>query len=212
LINGSTAAVQTNLVFHGDNGSALALSVNVVQPSATQQSNASTLNLAIAPNTTVVVTTEPLASTVDGWADVLSSGPLSGFAVFSNGTTAAAVPLQTQIATSFRLPFDNTNGASTGVALVNLAGAQANLTATIWDQYGYQLATLPVALTLTDASGGGHDSFMLPARLAATAGIRGIVQFQGNPGTPFTAAGQLTGLGLRAEASGLFTSIPTLVP
>jgi hypothetical protein len=149
---------------------------------------------------------------VEGWADVLGNGSLSGFAVFSNGTTEAAVPLQTQIGTSFRLAFDNTNGASTGVALVNLAGAPANLTATVWDQNGNQLAALPVALTQNDANGDGHDSFMLPARLAVTAGIRGIVQFQGNPGSPFAPAGQVTGLGLRAEASGLFTSLPTIVP
>ena len=71
---------------------------------------------------------------------------------------------------------------------------------------------MPVVLTQNDANGGGHDSFMLSARLAVTAGIRGIVQFQGNPGSPFTPAGQLTGLGLRAEANGLFTSIETIVP
>jgi hypothetical protein len=213
LINGSPATVQTNVVFHGDNGGALALAVNVIQPAATQQYNASTLNLAIAPNTTAVVSTEPLAALVEGWADVLTSGALSGFAVFSNGTTEASVPLQAQIGTTFRLAFDNTNGASTGVALVNLASAPANLTATIWDPYGNQIGQ-PVAVPLTqnDSNGNGHDSFMLPARLAATAGIRGIVQFAGNPGTAFAAGGQMTGLGLRAEASGLFTSVPTIVP
>jgi hypothetical protein len=120
--------------------------------------------------------------------------------------------LQSQIGTSISLPFDNTNGASTGVALVNLASGPASITATVWDQYGNQLAAVPVALTQNDANGGGHDSFMLPARLAVTAGIRGIVQFQGNPGTPFAPGGQLTGLGLRAEANGLFTSIQTIVP
>jgi hypothetical protein len=212
LINGSAATIQTNVVFHGDTGSPLTLAMNVVQPAVTQQLDGSTLNLAIAPNTTVVVTTEPSTANVEGWADVLGNGSLSGFAVFSNGTTEAAVPLQTQIGTSFRLAFDNTNGASTGVALVNLAGAPANLTATVWDQNGNQLAALPVALTQNDANGDGHDSFMLPARLAVTAGIRGIVQFQGNPGSPFAPAGQVTGLGLRAEASGLFTSLPTIVP
>ena len=143
---------------------------------------------------------------------MLSNGPLSGYAVFSNGATEAAVPLQTQIGTTFRVAFDNTNGASTGVALVNLAGGQANLTATVWDEYGTQLATLPVALTLTDANGNGHDSFMLPGRIAATANIRGIIQFQGNPGSQLVPPGQLTGLGLRTDANNLFTSIPTIVP
>lgn len=184
----------------------------MTQPGTTQLTSASTLNETIAPNSTLVVATQPQATAVEGWADALSNGALSGFAVHTNGTSEAAVPLQSMIGNTFRLPFDNTNGASTGVALVNLAGVQANLTATIWDQFGNQIAAVPVALTLTDADGDGHDSFMLPARIAATAGIRGIVQFVGNPGTALVPAGQVTGLGLRAEANGLFTSVPTIAP
>jgi hypothetical protein len=212
LVNRTSAPVQTSLVFHGDTGSPLSLPLTVTQPASSQQVTESTVNETIAPNTTLVVATGTPAVNVEGWADVLGNGPLSGIAVFSNGTTEAAVPLQSQIGTSISLPFDNTNGASTGVALVNLASVPASITATVWDQYGNQVAALPVTLTQNDANGGGHDSFMLPARLAVTAGIRGIVQFQGNPGSPFTPGGQLTGLGLRAEANGLFTSIQTIVP
>jgi hypothetical protein len=53
---------------------------------------------------------------------------------------------------------------------------------------------------------------MLPARLPVTAGIKGIVQFVGNPGTALTPAGQLTGLGLRVDSNNLFTSLPVIVP
>jgi hypothetical protein len=212
LINRTSALVQTSLVFHGDNGAPLTLPLNVTQPGITEEADVSTLNEVIAPNTTLVVATEAPATNVEGWADVLSNGALSGFAIFSNGTAEGAVPLQAQIGNSISLPFDNTGGASTGIALVNLAGAQANITAIVWDQNGSQLASVPVALTDLDSNGNGHDSFMLPARLAVTAGIRGIVQFVGNPGTAQVPAGQLTGLGLRADTSGLFTSIPTIVP
>jgi hypothetical protein len=212
LVNRTSAPVQTSLVFHGDNGSPLSLPLTVTQPASSQQVTESTVNEVIAPNTTLVVATGTPAVNVEGWADVLGNGSLSGIAVFSNGTTEAAVPLQSQIGTSISLLFDNTNGASTGVALANLASGPASITATVWDQYGNQLAALPVTLTQNDANGGGHDSFMLPARLAVTAGIRGIVQFQGNPGSAFSPGGQLTGLGLRAEANGLFTSIQTIVP
>ena len=212
LINRTSAVVQASLVFHGDEGSALTLPLHVTQAGGTQEADAPTLSAAIGPNSTLGVATETLAAETEGWADVLSSGNLSGFAVFSNGTAEAAVPLQGQIGNSISLPFDNTNGASTGVALVNLAGAPASITATVWDQSGNQIAAGPVTLTQTDANGDGHDSFMLPSRLAVTAGKRGVVQFQGNPGSASVPAGQLTGLGLRAEASGLFTSIPTIVP
>jgi hypothetical protein len=148
------------------------------------------------------------AAGAEGWADVLASGALSGFAVFSNGTADAAVPLQSQIGSSISLLFDNSGGFSTGIALVNLGGAQAAITAAVWDQFGNLIAAnQPVALTFTDAGGNGHDSFMLAQRLAVTVGTRGIVQFQGAAG-----AAPLTGLGLQVDAGGLFTSIPTIVP
>jgi len=212
LVNRSSAPVQTSLVFHGDDGSPLSLPLTVTQSSVTQETETSTLNEVIMPNTTLVVATEAMVSSAEGWADVLGNGPLSGYSVFSDGTWDASVPLQSQIGSSISLPFDNTGGYSTGVAIVNLASSPANITATVWDENGNLLVAQPVTLTKTDASGDGHDSFMLPDRLAVTAGIRGVVQFQGNPGSAFTSAGQLTGLGLRTEPSGLFTSIPAIVP
>jgi hypothetical protein len=213
LINRSAAPVPTRLVFHGDDGSPLSLPLTVTQPGFSQQVAAATLDEVIAPNTTLVVATVAAASTVQAWADVLSSGPLSGFAVFRYARASeAAVPLQSQTGTSISLPFDNTGGYSTGVALVNLSGSPANITATVWDENGNQIVVQSVALTKNDSAGNGHDSFMLPDRLAVTAGRRGIVQFQGNPAGPFTPVGALTGLGLRAGPNGVFTSIPTIVP
>jgi hypothetical protein len=213
LVNTTAAPVQISLVFHGDDGSPLTLPLTVTQSSVTEQAAASTLNETITPNTTLVVATGALATNVEGWADVLSNGLLSGFAVFQYaGGSEAAVPLQSQVGTSFTLPFDNTGGYSTGVAIVNLSGSPARITATVWDEDGNLLVVQPVTLTQNDANGNGHDAFMLPDRLAVTAGIRGIVQFQGNPGSAFSPAGQLTGLGLRTDPNGLFTSIPTIVP
>jgi hypothetical protein len=215
LINQSAAPVQTNLVFHGDDGTPLQLPLTVTQPTVTTQLESSSLPTeTIAPNTTLVVATQPLASNVEGWVDVLTNGALSGFAVYSNGSVEASVPLQSLIESSFSLYFDNTNGASTGVAIANLAGAPAAITATVWDRNGNLVTLQPVAVPLTqnDANGNGHDSFMLPGRIAATANIRGIIQFQGNPGSQLVPPGQLTGLGLRTDANNLFTSIPTIVP
>jgi len=214
LVNRTSGPVSTSLVFHGDDGSPLSLSFTVTQPGVTVQTAASTLNEVIAPNTTLVVATGVAGSAVvEGWVDVLGSGALSGFAVFRDGgASEAAVPLETQIGSSVSLPFDNTGGYSTGIAIVNLGNSQAAIVATIWDENGNLLAQQPVTLTKSDANGGGHDSFMLPARLTATAGKRGIVQFQGNPGSPFTPSGALAGLGLKTDPNGLFTSIPVIVP
>jgi hypothetical protein len=213
LVNRSWAPVPTRLVFHGDDGTSLSLPLTVTQPGVSQQVTAATLDSVIAPNTTLVVATGALASNVQGWADVLSNGALSGFAVFREAEAAeAAVPLQSQLGTSISLPFDNTGGYSTGIAIVNLSGSPANIVATIWDQNGNQVVVQSVALTKTDASGNGHDAFMLPSRLGVTAGMRGIIQFQSYPSSPLAPAAALTGLGLKTDPNGLFTSIPTIVP
>ena len=212
LVNRTTASVQTSLIFHADSGSTLTLPVTVTQGGVAQQIAASTLNEVIAPNTTLVVTTLPLAVQVEGWVDVQGNGALSGFAFYGNGSGEASVPLQTQIGNSITLPFDNTGGNSTGIALVNLASAQAAITATVWDQNGKQIASIPVTLTQSDPGGNGHDSFMLPARIPVTVGKSGIIQFVGNPATSAFPAGQLAGLGLRTDATNLFTTIQTIVP
>ena len=52
-------------------------------------------------------------ATVVGWADVLSSNPLNGFAIFrqmgSNGTASeGTVPLESRISATIIVPFDDT--------------------------------------------------------------------------------------------------------
>jgi hypothetical protein len=214
LTNRSAAPVQTNLNFYGDDGNPLTLPLTVIQPGTSLQATRNTVPEVIAPNTTLVVVTGSLTANVEGWVDVLSDGALSGFAVFSNGSVEASVPLQSQIGSSISLYFDNTNGSSTAVAIANLSGTPAAITATVWDLNGNLVTAQPVAVPLThnDANGNGHDAFMLPARLAMTANIRGIVQFQGNPGSASVPAGPLTGLGLKTDPNGLYTSIPTMLP
>ena len=87
----------------------------------------------------------PAASTVVGWADVLSSGPIGGYAIFretpSTQSSEGTVPLGTQYPTTITLPYDNTAGFVMGVALANLSTASANVTATMWDASGNQLGT-----------------------------------------------------------------------
>lgn len=77
----------------------------------------------------------------------------------------------------------------------------ANITARIWGEDGSQLVTQTVSMCA-----GGHASFVLPDRFAATAGRRGIIQFQNADGVG------LAGIGLRFNSSGGFTSMPTIFP
>jgi hypothetical protein len=212
LVNRGSEPVQASVVLHSDNGGAWTLPATVTQGNSVQQVSGSTFNATLNPNSPLTIVSEPQAETVEGWADVLASGSLGGYAVYSDGTAEASAPLETALGKSISLVFDNTNGNAMGIALVNLDNAQAALTATIWDENGNLITTVPVALTLVDANGLGHDSFMLAQRIAATALIRGVIQFTGNAASGQTAAGQIAGLGLTVSASGLFTSIQTMTP
>jgi hypothetical protein len=205
LINTSSAPVAIRLVFHADDGSALSLPLNVTQQGATQSVTAATLDRLINPNTTLTIDAGlQLATTVVGWADVLSTGPVCGFAIFrltcptctaSEGT----VPLQSQFQSTLIVPYDNTANFVTGVALANLSSTQASITATIWDENGNQLGTPTITV-----AGSGHTAFVLSTKFPLTIGNRGIIQFQ-NP-----SGGALDGLGLRFSPYGTFTSVPTI--
>jgi hypothetical protein len=163
------------------------------------------VNATINPNATLLISVGGQAgTTVVGWADVLSSGSLGGYAIFrqtpnSGSPSEGTVPLQNQFPSMITLPYDNTAGFVMGAALANLSTSSASVTATMWDDSGNQLG----AQTFTIAAN-GHTAFVLPTLLSLTTGRRGIVQFQS------AATGGLSGIGLRFSPFGTFTSVPTM--
>jgi hypothetical protein len=208
LTNTSVGPISVALSFRGDDGAALTLPVTATQQGNAQTSVTSTLNAVIPQNTTLAVGTGTLSATVQGWADVLSNGTLTGFAVFryapqglrsGSGITTpweGTVPLQTQLSpTAITVPFDNTNGFATGVALGNLTASVLNLTATFYDDSGNPVGW-PQTLSL---AGNGHTSFVLSSQYAFIANAKGIMRVTG---------GALMGLGLRASPYGTLTAVP----
>jgi hypothetical protein len=182
------------------------------------------LDRVIAPNSALVINTGAVAANVQGWADVLATGTLSGFAIFRNVAIGeGTAPLQSQSPATLLLPFDNTTGAngtfSTGIAIGNISASSGTITATVWDTSGTQIASGQTvffkagdpAHKSSTWAGNSHDSYLLndvTAGIPATFGIRGVVQFQTSvPG------GALTGVGLRVRTVGsttTFTSVPTI--
>jgi hypothetical protein len=215
LINTSPAPVPVTVVFHGDDGSALALLATVTQQGVPQTAANPSVNAIVNPNASLLISMgDQLDSTFVGWADVLSSGPLGGYAIFRSTPAAGSpsegtvplqtaplqtAPLQTQFPSTITLPYDNTGGFVMGVAIANLSTASAAITATMWDDSGNLLGTQTLTI-----GGSGHTSFVLPDQLPVTAGKRGIVRFQS------TATGGISGLGLRFSPFGTFTSVPTM--
>lgn len=204
LVNTASAAVPVTVAFHNDDGSALSLPVSTTNQGATQTATTSSVTATINPNSTLLVTTGQSAATVVGWADVTSTGPLGGYAIFrqtpqTGSPSEGTVPLQSQFPSTVTLSYDNTAGFVMGVALANLASSSSNITATMWDDSGNLLGTQIITI-----AGNGHTSFVLPNQLSLTTGRRGIVQFQS------AATGGLAGLGLRFSPFGTFTSVPTM--
>jgi hypothetical protein len=206
LINNSIASLSVTVNFWADDGTPLQVPLIETQAGSSQPLNNSTVSVTIAPNATVVLAATSLSSSASaGWADVLSNGPIAGYGVFHYTSPAGVqsegtVPLESSFASSFLLPYDNVNRFQTGVAVANLlASQQAAVTATTWDANGSQNG-----LTAFVLPAGGHQSFQLASEVPAVSGNRGIVEFS------VPSGGTLTGLGLRVNPTGGFTSVPKL--
>ena len=227
VINSSSAAVPVRLVFHGDDGTQVLktsdgttvdVPLTITQQGDSQVQTLTTLDRVLNPNTTLVVGGGlGLASNVEGWVDVIGTSAVSGFAVFRYAPGGLAqdapgfvtpwegtVPLQSQLsASTMTLPFDNTNGFTTGIAIGSLSSSAATITATFFDIDGNALGA-PQTISF---AANGHTAFMVNPGpnnqdWSFTAGQQGIVKFTGAP---------MMGLGLRASPYGTLTSVPTVL-
>src|ERR1022692_3024861 len=146
LINTSLVAVPVTVALHCDDGSALTLPVTTTQQGVSQKTTTSSVSATINPNATLLISTgDQIASTAVGWADVLSTGSLGGYAIFrstpqTGSPSEGTVPLQSQFPPAVTLPYD-TAGFVMGVALANMSAAFASVTVTMWDDSGNQLGT-----------------------------------------------------------------------
>jgi hypothetical protein len=205
LLNAGAAPAQALLNFFDDNGNPLPLPLSFPQTAGVGPRQAATLELRLNPGASLVVETKgpESAPTQVGWAELLTDGGITGFAVFqqsvATGPQAAVVPLDNRDAASYLLTFDNTGGFSTGVALANAVSRAATIEILIRDSAG--------AISLSDTvtlAAQGHTSFNLADRYIATAQHSGTVEFR----TP--AGGRISVLGLRFSPTGAFTTVPAV--
>lgn len=162
--------------------------------------NQPTQNVVIQPGSSAIWQTTGTGDAAQGWAEVVTSQQVSGFAVFLQRVQGrvdqeAAVPVNAGEQRRFLLPFDNTAPFTTTMALANFSeDTQALLVATVRDEsnnvIGQQSAVvLPVR---------GHLAFTLPDRFPQSVGRRGTVEFS-------TQFGTVSAIGLRF-AGEAFTS------
>jgi hypothetical protein len=94
------------------------------------------------------------------------------------------------------LVYDNTDGFETGFAVANLGLVSTSMTISVLDQNGVRLGSSQTTLTAWS-----HKSMFVDQLFPQSANQRGIVQIQGVA---------LTGIGLRFNPTGSFTSVPVL--
>ena len=195
LINLDQTSAPYTLFLYDDNGNALSLSTTAGAPS-------SILAGTLAPLASVIIKTNGnSASTVEGWALLVTENTIAGSAVFGipvGGQFAeASCPLDTGSNTQFGLPFDSTT-AVTGVAIANSwLNAPLAVGVTVYDINGNQLLTDTITLP-TNA----HTAFLLTTRYPQLATQQGFVIFSGSY--------YMNVLGLRATAT-TYTSVTPII-
>ena len=208
LENIASTTNEVRVEFWADNGSALTLPFKVTLQGNTVTGTGSSVDQTMNPGTTLVIDTEAPASptTLVGWAQVYGSGPVAGFAIFreqlSNGTYAeGTAPLENRDISDLLVPFDNTGGYVTGVALINSANVSKTIDATVRDAFGTRLGS-PTAIVLP---ANGHIAFVATTQFPMTQGQLGTIEFQP------TTSGGIAALGLRFSPFASFTSVPVIV-
>jgi hypothetical protein len=176
VVNNSNAPVTFSLVFHTDSGAPLPL-----------DGSPATANVTLQPNAVAFFRTSPASGENSGWAELNSSAPLFGVAVFGRygddgGYYEASVPLSAPYS-SFTVPFDETQsplGAPflDGFAVANSDSSNAaQMSCTAYDSGGNVLGSnLPVG-PLNPLQ---HTAFLIDQQFGSLTGQLGTLTCQSN--------------------------------
>jgi len=201
LVNKGGTSAEANISAFADSGLPLPLPLTLVQ-SSSSSFIATSLDRTLNANSSLVVQSSGPANVpvLVGGAQVSVAGPVDGFAIFHriSDSQEAVVPLETRNASSYILPFDNTNGIVLGVAVENVSTQAANVNVVFRDDTGAPIGTGNISLP-----GSGHTSFVLSTQFPFVANLRGTAEFD----TP--VGGQISLLGIRFTGS-MLTTIPVL--
>jgi len=175
-------------------------------------------DIALAPGATVLVhTPDRAAALTEGFGELVASPGVQAFAIFTwyvpgrqnqDGTAPAAYP-----GTDILVPFDNSPGFSTGIAVVNTSGAAEALNVkAVLAAGGTFTATLP------SIPAQGHAAFSLATQFPELAGQQGTVELSTQAEILEATAKQerprviavptFSVIGLRFNPTGAFTSLP----
>jgi trimeric autotransporter adhesin len=112
-----------------------------------------------------------------GWAELTAPPSVGGSVIYSQKTQLPTIQEGTATILStgtqhFFLPFDNTNGAVTAMALTNSGASAANLTVTV--RYSDGTVETPSFAPVASRS---HQSFATPSQFPNSSNRTGVVEF-----------------------------------
>jgi hypothetical protein len=203
LVNTGANAASATLNFYDNNGNPLNLPLTSPQGIFTP-STAATITQSINGHASLWVQSAGAvgAALLTGSAQLTTTGTIAGFVIFRynpNGQEAV-VPLETRNANAYIIPFDNTGGTVTGIALSTQSPLATVVNVVIRDDQGNAIGG---AGSLTMAIN-GHSSFVLSQQFAITSNIRGTIEFDKPAGA------QISVIGIRTPLALTFTSLPPL--
>lgn len=196
LMNLDPVAATFQLRLFGENGAPAVFTLN--------QSTASSFTAVIPPLSAITLTTPGAAAGLtQGWAEVTSSQRVRAQVMFRHSGQGgfvfeAAVPGIEGNAAALAMPFDNTGGLQTGIALLNPGAQAAQLQMVVRHEGGAVLETKDFSL-----GPGEKLAFALSERAPGSAGARGLVQIR-------SQGGNAAALALRFNGPA-FTTLPVAV-
>jgi hypothetical protein len=197
LTSTSANPASATLIFHQqttDNGD--------TQPwNPTIQEIVSTSGMTLAGSSTLFLTTSgTAATTTQGWAELNADSGVVGYVVFNDRLpghddqegTAPTVGSANRL----MVPYDDSNGFVTGIAIVNPTGSPQDISV------GFRTTTGLVATgTLPTLPAGGHTAFVLSQQFPVIQDHVGLAEF-------YSATGTLSMIALRFTPDHSFTSAP----
>ena len=207
LVNVSSAPAAGKLIFWGPDGQPLLLPLAFPGTGGRASTTASSIECSLDPGATFVVESEALDAldTKVGWVELQAAKEVIGFAVLRmelapDRNAEAMLAFEQREGTAFLLPYDNSNGFQTGIAVTNQSpDSPADLTLVLRDEAGSTLSTESLPLPVR-----GHTSFSVGDKYNVLSGRRGTVEVRSSSGS------RMNVLGLRFSPSGSFTSVPTI--
>jgi len=180
-----------NFRFWDDNGNALPLPIVNSSPGS--------LTGALAGGGTIFAETPGTsASVLQGWAEVASTGRLGVTTIFRSVTPGKiSEGTVTGVSSGSRviLPFDNTQGLGTSIAVAN-----TNPTQSLSISLVFQLDTGAQISGSLSLAAHAHTAFSLATMFPVVAGVRGSILFS-------ASSPDITVVGLRFNPAGSFTSL-----